>query len=220
MAPMAAGGNDDGGADGDDASWADPLWWTPHTGRFELRAQLTHDGQRSDCSRWTERALLSFREGQETRQRSLALLRCITSMVLASSFWSLMPILCPFGDPYDLSARGFVLNSGYFFAYSGLGWGSLWLTNSLWTVRILGLSSVRAVWTVVLPTVAAVVLCEHFSCALLLSCRPHAPASLTALHCCPQSLARTWVSGGPLRWVRSWWAARASSFTGCAYGAS
>ena len=152
----------DGDGDGDgDASWADPLWWTHHSGRFELRAQLTHSSQRSDCSRWTERALISFREGEDRRHSLLALLRRITLLVLASSFWSLMPILCPFGDPYDLSLRGFALNSGYFLAYSGLGWGSLWMTNAMWTVRILGLSRLRAARTVVLPTVAAVALCEQ-----------------------------------------------------------
>ena len=67
---------DEGDGEGEgDASWADPLWWTHHSGRFELRAQLTHSSQRSDCSRWTERALASFRDGEDRRHNLLALLR-------------------------------------------------------------------------------------------------------------------------------------------------
>lgn len=148
--------------DGDgEAGWADALWWTRHSGRFELRAQLTHSSQRSDCIRWTERALMSFHERTDRRHSLLAMLRRITLLVLASSFLSLTPILCPFGDPYDLSLRGFALNSGYFLVYSGLGWGSLWMVSAMWTVRILGLSRLRAARTVVLPTVAAVALCEQ-----------------------------------------------------------
>ena len=81
-------------------------------------------------------------------------------IAMVSSFLSLGPVIWPFGDPYDLTGRGFLNNTGYFLGYCGVGWGFLWLTNAFWTYRLLNVEFTpnTFVSAVVLPTVFAIVL--------------------------------------------------------------
>ena len=91
-------------------------------------------GLLTECRRWTrlaKRQLLEMRPSRHFARRS-ALLLCASSVI------SLLPVLLPFGDPFDVSPRGYRNNAGYFLWYCGVGWSSIFLTNALWGSRVLG----------------------------------------------------------------------------------
>ena len=143
-------------------------------GRFALSVGLkkrwSRDPERADggggeltaCRAWLEKAEAELPQEADGRCGSLGLKKLqlgsrLSALVLVSSFLSLTPVLCPFGDPYDLTARGFARNAGYFLVYCGFGWAQLWLAMTLWAHRILEIDF--SLWrTVALPTIFCVLL--------------------------------------------------------------
>ena len=147
-------------------------------GRFALTVGLKrrpHDPERADsgggelaaCRAWLEKAEAELPQETDGRCGSLGLKKLqlgsrLSALVLVSSFLSLTPVLCPFGDPYDLTARGFARNAGYFLVYCGFGWAQLWLAMTLWAHRIIGIDF--SMWrTVALPTAGPAVTTTYFT---------------------------------------------------------
>ena len=65
----------------------------------------------------------------------------LTQLLLGAIAVSLLPVIVPFGDPYDVSVEGYLKNTGYFVWYSGTGWGTIWLAQLWWARALLGESS-------------------------------------------------------------------------------
>ncbi len=59
-------------------------------------------------------------------------------LIILSSLLSLIPVVFPFGDAYDLSVKGYVNNLGYFLGYCGTGWSFLWVMFLMWFRRLKG----------------------------------------------------------------------------------
>ena len=59
--------------------------------------------------------------------------------VFGSAVLSVCPVICPFGDPYDVTLRGYLNNIGYFLGYCTIGWSGLWAVHVGWYLRFLHL---------------------------------------------------------------------------------
>jgi len=103
---------------------------------------------------WTQKAVDTLLHRREAEDAGAGFLQ-LFYVLAASSIWSLLPVICPFGDPFDLSAAGYANNMGYFLAYNGVGWCSLYATFYCWTIRLLGLDVTRrgVLGAIILPTV-------------------------------------------------------------------
>eukprot|EP00931_Biecheleriopsis_adriatica_P045925 TRINITY_DN26326_c0_g1_i3.p1 TRINITY_DN26326_c0_g1~~TRINITY_DN26326_c0_g1_i3.p1 ORF type:complete len:473 (+),score=31.47 TRINITY_DN26326_c0_g1_i3:45-1463(+) len=104
----------------------------------------------SGTATWMEEALSSFND-----INVFHVLGRIVYMCFLASLASMLPVLCPFGDPYDLTWKGFARNIGYFLWYGGVGWGFLWTVNTMWAARILNME-MDIGGTIVIPTIFAV----------------------------------------------------------------
>lgn len=108
-----------------------------------------------ECLDWLTHKYSDIHKWSASHLRPLGhrlLILCAASLGL-----SIIPVLFPFGNPYDISVMGFVHNTGYFIGYTGVGWSMAWYTYALWASRVLG---VGLPWKSVIgiPTLFAVVL--------------------------------------------------------------
>ena len=129
-----------------------------HDGHFdiELRRRITGGG--NEWMRTTQCVAWSLHAEAEAKDHGVATwLPRIAWACAASAALSLVPVLVPFGDPFDLTAAGFAKNAGYFLWYCGTGWGMMWWGQATWANRLLGAEMAPA-RTVVLPTTFAILL--------------------------------------------------------------
>eukprot|EP01051_Picozoa_sp_SAG22_P014689 SAG22_NODE_1820_length_3514_cov_2.304539_2_plen_215_part_00 len=117
--------------------WGHPGLSTPPNECLVWMTETEHD-LKTGCSKWT----ITFSCG-------------LLGGFLLAAVLSLGPIICPMGDPFDLTMRGYLNNTGYFLGYCGIGWSFLWATYALWAHRLLNIK-MHWVGAVIIPTLICI----------------------------------------------------------------